>query len=220
MKQFILSFVFLYVTTVIMAQGIYWDIGGGFGMSSNDAQVKYSDAYGTSSDINYPRGLGFDFGGKAGYGPFELPLYLVGEVSWTLCNTFEQSYGNRKYTRDLSHIFAGPGIVYYPSEYIQVATSIGIVHTIMDHSVKGHMTDQNGNITAISSSDTGTNLGFGFNLSSAIDFGSNTSGFLLGGKFSYYDTDDLEIGTTSYGGQYSLSTVYVGIFVKYRFGKS
>jgi len=205
---------------VLVGQGIYFDIGGGVGMLSNDAQVKYSDASYTDN-ILYPRGLGFDLSGKAGYGPFDIPLFFVGDVSWN----WSQNKVAR-FTDDIDNIFFGPGVVYYPSNYIQLATSIGFVYTILNSVPEYEVTNSHGEQFGPDTSNTGSNIGFGFNLSSAIDFGNKTSGLLVGGKFSYSSVDDLKVKDYRYGTGhiesrdeliYSLSTVYVGIFIKYRF---
>jgi len=233
MRRSLLCIFLLYITTVLMAQGLYYDIGGGWGMTSNDTQIDYYYDYFTT-DEHYPRGIGFELGGKIGYNPFDIPLYLVGDISWIKGNPYEivsenYSGGHHLYdwihSSDISHLFFGPGIVYYPTDHLQLATSIGMVYTSMSRTDTAKIYDQNGYLAeemAIGTS-SGAKFGFGFNISSAVDFGGDDRGLLIGGKFSFASAKDLE--QIYYSGvmddivyfKYSPSTVYIGLFIKYRF---
>jgi len=234
MKHTFLLVMLIFTTTLLLGQGLYWDIGGGMGMSSNEAQIKYHNESNILSfnqqttDEYYPRGIGYEIDSKIGYGFFDLPLYITADVAWLKSNTYEAKW-SADYTRNLYHIFFGTGVVYYPTDDIQVATSAGMTYPVMSHSYKSrNMTDYNGNLIDYSASTTGSALGFGFNMSSAVDFGSDSSGFLVGALFSYYSVKDLEIDDVRYVNtgttetlrsgieKYTLSTVYVGLFVKYR----
>jgi len=265
MKRITLLTVLVCVTTMLTAQ-LYFDIGGGMGMTSIDVleTYEYSEApvYGSGtidsesgSDYwTYPRSTAFDLGGKVGYNPFSMPLYLVMDVSWSRSNTLEMSHSDTyqqinnygqvtngqsyssNYTMDLNQFFFGPGFVYYPREDFQLAASFGCTLTSMTIERSYSRTDYYGTSqppVTISSptrelSDTG--LGYGFNLSSAIDIGSGNSGLLIGGKFQYTKASDLEVydenetgynGSTIYSShesvKFSPSVVYVGLFLKYSF---
>jgi len=221
MKYVLLLVMLTYASFVLTAQGLYFDIGGGAGMTSNITQGADENGV-TKYSINYyPRVLGLDISGKVGYGSFDLPLYFVGEVSWNKSHT--KVNGNKD---GFDTIFIGPGIVYYPSADIQVATSIGAVYTLMSHAIDFNIVDANNNIIAYKPSSSGANVGFGFNLSGGVDVDYGASGLLVGGKFSYSGVDNLKVknlwgtGNTETGAPYfinSQSTVYVGIFLKYRF---
>jgi len=216
MKRIVLFMGLVFISTYLNAQGLYFDIGGGIGMTSNDAQIKF-DFIDAEGGLFYPRGFGYDISGKVGYGAFNLPLYIVGEASWTKTNNYESKEWDGKYSCEINHTFFGPGMIYYPSNDIQLATSIGMVYTSMKHTIKRN--DMGSNQSHYPDDDSGSEIGFGFNLSSAIDFGNDTSGLLVGGKFSYSSVKDLKISDLGRwaGHMYSPSTVYVGIFAKYRF---
>ena len=183
-------------------------------------------------------GIGYDIGAKAGFGElFGLPFYLVGEVSWTKGNTWklsqeysyyesEPSYdwfysnsGKSVAETDISHLFFGPGFVFYPSNNFQVAASIGLVNTTIEVDISEESIYQENNYGPIrrsfSMSKKESGLGFGFNLSGAIDIGDN-SGFLLGGKFSFIN-NEVDLSMMDIKGNFDVSATYVGLFLKYRF---
>ena len=219
----------------LSAQGIYFDVGGGFGMTStyvgggaSGGELPYSWSVDFESLPLGPK-LGFDVSGKVGFAPISrLPLYVVGEISWSLPYKHEvkDEYTNppyiEKYSYDMSvnHLFFGPGFVFYPTNSFQFSGSIGLVNTTFEHNNSEVYFYSLGNIHYNSNlKDSG--IGFGFNLSGAIDLGSQ-SGFLLGGKLSYIDSEvDITVRNNEYWGDqnrtYSISTFHFGLFMKYRF---
>jgi len=197
-------------------QGLYFDFGGGLGTAYNNFIIVHET---TKNDLDYtketyyptyPSGLGFDISTRIGYGPFDYPLFLLGEVAWIKSNSFtEESVSEdntSKTTTELYHIFAGPGVAYYPIKELQVSTSAGIVFSQLN--IK--RTKEYANYE----------LGYGFNISAAVDLSSETytGGLLVGAKFSYSNTRDIDISAKSddYSYKYSPATTYVGIFLKYR----
>jgi len=216
------------------AQGFYFDIGGGAGMTASDYFYDGENTYPEySRDTRYvsiPRDFGFDASVKVGFGPLDIPLFFVGEAAWIRSNTFNdyQEYRDsvthviHQYmdTTDVNHIFLGPGLVFYPHDNFQIATSFGVVNTNFSLTHKEQLPED----YTLKYSKNG--LGYGFNISGAMDLGDfkYTSGLLIGGKFSYSSAKDLEITDTftsggvdyTYSDKYSPTTTYIGLFIKYR----
>ena len=219
MKRLFLFLTFVLCAVVMLsAQGLYLEVGGGWGVSSTDYKPKdYGSLVFTDSDkVNY-------LGGKIGYRPIKtLPLYLVGEVSWTQGATYEDKefiqYGDSvsidNYELRVNHMFFAPGVVYYPTSFLQVAGSFGLINSELEYI---ETTDVFRSSLKLSDS----NLGYGFNLSAAYDLG-NKHGLLIGGKMSYFSnraTLETEIfeDLDSYTIKIDNTTFYTGLFIKYRF---
>jgi len=254
MKRFMLLIVFSCVFLILVAQGLYFEAGGGIGMSTNQYEVgisststDYYSGYGYSylysssesqSGMPYSRsGFGMDFGGKIGYGELlGLPMYLVGEVFWIRSNTWQykdettESYsyisgnnqGRETYTYkrnvdlDISHLFFGPGIVYYPTPNFQFATSVGLVNTNVSAKFTDEEVYQEGDWSdneKLSLTQSESGIGFGLTFSGAVELGN--SGLMLGAKYSYLNNQiDFEVYRDKL--KLDISSSYVGLFAKYR----
>ena len=229
MKRFLLFILCVCAAISMSAQGLYIDAGGGFGMSSTNYSLEFIEDGWTeyTTGVLTNSGTGYDIGVKAGYGFFRgMPLYLVGDVFWTKESVYKNLYHNNgfggsiKGTIDIfvDHWFFGPGFVFYPVDNFQFAASIGLVNT--DITRKEKIERQHGDfVESYKEKESNNGIGYGFNLSSAVDFGGK-SGFLIGGKFSYLD-NSVEFKTVeedySYKNTLDVSSFYMGIFVKYRF---
>ena len=114
MKRFTITIALvLCAAAMLSAQGLYLDLGGGLGNSSTDYKFEVDRVNFTYSES----GMGFDLGGKVGYGPTpNLPLFFIGEVSYTQGKTYEETHSNEyqksKLEFEVEHLFFGPGIIY------------------------------------------------------------------------------------------------------------
>jgi hypothetical protein len=94
--------VFIILSSFAYAQGFYLDVG--LGVDYNLTTIINNDEYIKNSNFSY---IGFNFGFKAGYGPFSsMPVYLV--------VGYENIYGP-----------IGLGVVFYPIPLIQLGSSFG-----------------------------------------------------------------------------------------------
>jgi hypothetical protein len=100
----ILAFVFFIIlSSFASAQGFYFDVG--LGVDYNLTTIIYADEKINNSNFYY---MGFNFGFKAGYGPFsDTPIFFV--------VGYENIYGP-----------IGLGAIFYPIPFIQLGTSIGL----------------------------------------------------------------------------------------------
>ena len=234
-KNLFIIVLFLFAAVTVSAQGLYLDAGGGLGMASTEYWAEISSSYsddGTRTSM-WPlfvkTGFGYDVGGKIGYGPFpRMPLYIVGDISWTIGSSSKQgledtanNYYRKTYSeQSVNHLFFGPGFVFYPIENFQFSASIGLVNAyleIKDTDVFSYTLSSESH--SYTTKESG--IGFGFNLSAAIDLGGK-SGLLLGGKWSYIESDiDFEYKDHDFYSdqkvKFDFSTFYFGLFVKYRF---
>jgi len=221
------------IVAVLSAEshGLYFDIGGGIGTATNNFLItkERKDNYNAETipkETHYvpqSSGLGFEVDTRLGYGPFSYPLFLLGEVTLQRSNPFEEmtalNNNTLKTTTELNQLFAGPGIAFYPTQDFQVATSVGAVYT----NLKLKKTEPNIDNTELETKKYSVfGLGYGFNLSAALDLGSQTytAGLILGAKFSYTNTPNITFKeySSDYTDtmKYSPATTYVGIFLKYR----
>jgi len=99
----ILAFlIFVILSSFVSAQGFYLDAG--LGVDYNISTIIYNDENINDSYFSY---MGFNFGFKAGYGPFNnIPIYFV--------VGYENIYGP-----------IGLGAIFYPIPFIQLGVSLG-----------------------------------------------------------------------------------------------
>ena len=213
----------------------------GLGTESREEYFGWNSTYlYTSSSTGIPltkSGIGHDLGAKVGFGDmFGMPFYLVGEISWTNGNTwtvsqdYSYSYISPEYGTEfesekeetnisINHLFFGPGFLFYPTNNFQVGASIGLVNSSVEVDVFNEYIYQSSYDDtykeSMSMSEKESGLGFGFNLSAAIDIGQ-VSGFLIGGKFSYIN-NEISIELPDMKLNLDVSATYVGLFLKYRF---
>jgi len=102
-KTKILAFLIFILPSFVSAQGFYLDAG--LGVDYNLTTIIYNEKYIKNSYFSY---MGFNFGFKAGYGPFSnIPIYFV--------VGYENLYGP-----------IGLGVIFYPISLIQLGTSLGL----------------------------------------------------------------------------------------------
>ena len=244
----ILVVFFLCVVLSLSAQGLYVEGGIGTGVMITDytIDVLYSESgnWGfLKMNETHPNwatviGNGLDIGGKLGFGPINgLPLYLVGDIAFQQGKNYKSKfntdffddwgYGFEKGYRELilSHLFFGTGFVFYPTQNFQFAGSIGLASTNLEwkssyeyfeyiHSDSSILEDYD------SFNKSKSSIGFGFNISTALDVGNN-HGFLIGGKLSYINNDvHLDLSREEFNFseiiRFDISTFHFGLFVRYR----
>ena len=157
----ILAFlIFIILSSFVSAQGFYLDTG--LGVDYNLTTIIYNDENINNSNFSY---MGFNFGFKAGYGPFsDIPIYFaVG---------YENIYGPIRL-----------GAIFYPIPLIQFGTSLGFT----------------------------IDMGFAWDLSTAIELGRSNHGVLIGLKYWCLSQENKEFG---YYGDRMVNNAF-GVFVKY-----
>ena len=183
------SFVLAMSFNSAYAQGVYFDIGLGYGSATTKLDG-HDVSDGTPSDINE---IGVDFGLKVGYGPFPapVPVYVVG----VLGGIGHRFYKDSDYVQFNSYLF-GPGVIVYPVDILQLGFAIGTSWVANQTSDPIKMYDSDG--------------GHAWELSAAVDLGGESHACLLGIKY-FSATNTLK---TSKVEQESSA---VSIFVKYAF---
>jgi len=185
--MFMIAF-FVFVLMSVFAQGFYFDIGLGIGGSST--KINGIDISSTFYGVDE---LGGELGLKAGYGPIgNKPIYVVGELSGSGHRIFD----SHNYLQ-LNSYLIGPGIIFYPIPLIQLGLSLG-------YSWISNQTDLPGFVMY------GSDEGFAWNISAAVDLGRGNHGCLIGLKY-FGATNKLKI---SYAEQ---QASFLGVFIKYAF---
>ncbi|QQO07749.1 hypothetical protein [Breznakiella homolactica] len=192
MKKLAIMTVLLTVLSfTVCAQGLYFDIGLGFGKAWTKVDGEdFSDSFkSTGVDLDE---LGIDLGLKLGYGPFgRIPLYIAAELS----GVGHRFYDSSDYIQFNSYLIGG-GIIFYPIRLIQIAGSFGYSFVSNDSSLGLSMYDSKG--------------GFAGNVSVALDIGRNNHGLLIGAKFTG-TSNTLEVSDVK------MNTYMIGLFVKYAY---
>ena len=160
-KTKILTFIIFFIlSSFVSAQGFYLDAG--LGVDYNLTTIIYDDEHIKNSNFSY---MGFNFGFKAGYGPFsDIPIYFV--------VGYENIYGP-----------IGLGVIFYPIPLIQLGTSLGLT----------------------------IDMGFAWDISTAVELGKNNHGVLIGLKYWGLSQEYKEHG---YYGDRTVNNAF-GIFFKY-----
>jgi hypothetical protein len=152
MKKLILLVLILIAGSYsVFAQGLHLDLNLGGGLSAREDKDRVKEE-GERVDGSPPWTTGWFFcvGAGAGYGPFEIPLYFVGEYKFYMMN---------------SH-YVGGGVIYYPFGWgsLQVGTTLGYASKSgeeeMDIPVNGFMW----NVHFAFSSIEGSYVGFRYSL--------------------------------------------------------
>ena len=193
-KRFLLVFIFCFAAMVSYAQGFYFDIGLGTGIGwtvvDNKDMVKELRKFGAR-----PSELGIDLGLKAGFGPFgRVPLYVAGELG----GIGHRIYDSSSYIQFNSYIFGG-GLIFYPISLIQLGASMG-------YSWVNNDTDEPG-IKML-----GSEGGYAWNVSAAVDLGSRNHGCLLGIKY-FHAVNTLKVSNVEE------KASMLSVFVKYAYRK-
>ncbi|MDC7242339.1 MAG: hypothetical protein PQJ50_18440 [Spirochaetales bacterium] len=161
-KTVFLILMILVMTGSVWAQSLYFDIGIGVGMATT--KLNDVDIMDGSTGVNE---LGIDLSLKLGWGPIMgIPIYVVGEIG----GIGHRIYDDYNYLQFNSYLL-GPGIVFYPVSFLQVAGSFGWSFLAND-------TDYTGVYLYDSKS------GYAWNISAALDLGGGNHGLLIGGKYT------------------------------------
>jgi hypothetical protein len=168
--------------------GLYLDAGAGYGYGM--ATEKWGSSYWRSAndegkEVHVPR-VGFDAGVKFGGGLSKIGLFFVGELSIVSPLTVPYPVGSAVF------YMIGPGIIFYPTQNLQIGSSIGAAYH----------------------EDFDSDDGYAYNFSIAYDFGDFNHGVLLGIK--YYGASN------SYDDGYKnrkIESSMIGMFIKYVYKK-
>ncbi|MDR1894435.1 MAG: hypothetical protein LBQ61_07075 [Spirochaetales bacterium] len=191
-KKFLaLGTLFTIVLFSVHAQGFYFDAGLGIGGARTEIDgIDMSDAF-TAAGVDFTE-VWVDLALKAGYGPIaNMPLYIVGTIGG-LGHRLEDY--NSDYYQFNSYII-GPGVIFYPISFIQLAGSIGYSFTRNQTSLPLVMAEGKG--------------GFAGDISAAFDFSGRNHGWLLGLKY-FRAVNTLETGAEQ-------NSSGVSVFVRYIF---
>jgi len=189
-KYLLISLLFLFMTSSVFSQGLYFDIGFGVGNAKTEIDgYDVSDLFDSSVTE-----IGVDLGLKLGYGPVaSMPIYIIGEISG-IGHRFEDDVN---YIQFNSYLI-GPGVIYYPIPLIQIGTSIG-------YSFVSNQTD-------LPMSMYDSDSGLAGNVSAAFDLGKGNHGCLIGIKYAKA-TNTLEVS-----GAEQESSLF-SAFIKYAYRK-
>jgi hypothetical protein len=180
-------------TSLASAQGIYFDIGLGFG--SGSTKINDVDMYDLINRNSSVKEMTVDVTiFKIGYGPLgNIPIYAVLELS----GMGHRIYDDSDYIQYNSYLF-GPGVIYYPIPLVQLGSSFGYSFVANQTSFPGIMDESDG--------------GIAWNIYAAVDLGSGNHGCLIGLKY-FSATNSLKITGVDQ------NSSMVGVFVKYAYRK-
>jgi hypothetical protein len=182
-----LGLLFCAVTLSLPAKGFYFDLGLGI----NAATTKVDGnkvSRGSSSET------ALDLGIKAGYGPFgNLPLYAVADIM-ALGHRFDNKVGN--YLQYNTYL-VGPGVIFYPVRFIQLAGSLGYSFAVNQSSIP----------SAVDTSNPG---GIGGSVSAALDLRGGKMAYLVGIKYTAA-TNTMERSNVEQ------NTSCLGLFLRYAY---
>jgi hypothetical protein len=165
MKKLLIVGTFLtMVLFSVNAQGFYFDVGIGLGGAWTKLDGKdVADTF-KSANVKFMQ-IGVDLGLKAGYGPIaKLPLYAVGTIGGVGHRLADASD-----SLQFNSYLIGPGVIYYPISFLQIAGDIGVSFVSNQTSLPYSMYKSKG--------------GFAGDISAAIDLGRGNHGCLIGVKY-------------------------------------
>jgi hypothetical protein len=174
--------------------GLYFDAGIGVGPAWTTLDGE--DVVDLATKSGSPDEMAVDLGLKLGAGPFNtIPIYLVGVLSGV---GHRITYGNGHY--QFNSYLIGPGVVFYPAPFVQVAGSLGF-------SFLGNETSASFNDSYVLDDSKG---GFAGDISVAADVGTGNHALLVGLRF-FGSTNTLERSGVVQ------NTTMISIFVRYAF---
>jgi hypothetical protein len=165
-KTLLAGLIFMTAALSTYGIGLYFDGGVGFGMAWTKVDGK--DFVDSVTQKGNPDEFALDLGVKIGLGPFDtIPIYVVG-VLGGMGHRISDSSDNYY---QLNTCLVGPGIIYYPVSFMQIAASLGYswVDNETSFADKKYMLDSKG--------------GFAGDISVAFDLGMRNHGLLGGIKF-------------------------------------
>ena len=196
---FVLLFV-VFASWSVWAQGFYFDVGAGVGLSrmvAIDSGLQNNDG-GLDLTLRVGYGLGMD----------RIPVYLAVEFGLTGGSFYAyDKFLDYEITSSLAaQLFSGPGIILYPVPQLQLGASLGWCGFNYSYEF---MNDSNKTIER----DYFSN-GFAWNISAAFDFNYlyRNLGVLFGIKY-YGSVNKIDLGDDI------LLSSYFGIFVKFAYRK-
>lgn len=144
------------------SQGVYFDVGLGFGKAQTEIDGKdVSVALANSTSE-----IGVDMSLKLGYGPIAgVPVYVVGEIG----GIGHRIQDAKNYIQFNSYLF-GPGVIFYPIPMLQLGASVGL----------SSVANQSDLPVTFYDSDKGV----AGNLYAALDVGNARNACLIGAKYS------------------------------------
>ena len=188
MKRCLLAALFFVSSLSVFSQGLYLDVGIGLGSATTKLDgTDVSALFGSSV-----KEMAVEFGMKLGYGPVGgAPLYVVGELS----GIGHRFYDDYNYIQFNSYLF-GPGVVFYPTSYLQLAASLGLSFVANETDLPVKMYD--------------SKSGYAWNISAAVDLGGDHHGCLIGLRYSKTH-NTLEVSDAE------LETTLFSVFIKYAY---
>jgi hypothetical protein len=165
--------IFMAAAFSAQAIGLYFDVGLGFGPAWTEMDGKDVVKAVTRKTSDE---MALDIGLKAGLGPFEtIPVYVVGALG----GIGHRIYNSPNDYYQFNAYLLGPGVIYYPTPFLQIAASLGysFVANVTSFATKEYMNESKG--------------GFAGDVSVAFDLGAGNHG-LLGGVRFFGSTNTLE----------------------------
>jgi len=180
--------------TSVSAQGLYFDIGLGYGSGTTELDGEdMSDYFKSFGNIDE---LAVDFGFKLGYGPIAIagsnPIYVVG-----VFNGIGHRLDDGRDNIQFNSYLLGPGIIVYPVDMVQLGLSVGVSWIANQTSLPGvELYDSDG--------------GFAWDISAAVDLGGENHACLLGIKY-FSASNTLKVSKVKE------ESSAISVFVKYSF---
>jgi hypothetical protein len=185
----------IFTAAILSAHGIGLYFDGGIGIGPAWTELDGDDVVETVTAVGTPDEIGVYLGINLGLGPFEtIPVYVVGVLGGM---GHRISDSNDDYYQFNSYLL-GPGVVYYPAPFLQIAVSLGYSFVSNETSFveKKYMYESKG--------------GFAGDISAALDLGAGNHGLLAGLRF-FGATNTLETSGLVQ------NSAMVSFFIRYAF---
>jgi len=159
------ALVLLWLGSVAFGQGLYFDLGVGYGKGRTVHEgVNLANRFPFSNGSVEERAG--DASVKAGFGPIGyLPAYVVAEWGWLWHRVYDAVLSAR-----IDSYLAGVGVVVYPVRLVQFGCTIGYSYRKCETNASAYAIDVG-------------NGGLGWNVSAALDLGKRNNGILAGVKY-------------------------------------
>jgi len=188
-KLIFIGLLFSFILFSVNAEGFYVDFGAGIGKATTIIDgIDVTQGYDEDSfDIGVELGL------KVGYAPFDFPIYFAGVIGAMGYRITDTNIDSIQFN---SYLF-GPGVIYYPLPFLQIAASAGYSIAVNKMSPQDDL-DKN-------------YKGFAWDVSAAYDFGgSRFYGFMLGARYFWARNILEEMEAAQYSS-------LISVFARYRF---
>jgi hypothetical protein len=192
-KVLLAALIFMATISSVSAIGLYFDAGIGVGPSWT--LLDGDDFVDLATKSGKPDEMSLDLGLKLGAGPFDtIPIYVVGAFG----NVGHRITYNNGY-HQMNAFLLGPGIIFYPVPFVQVAGSLGYSFVANETSL---------NQTGVD--DIESTSGFAGDISVAADVGAGNHALLLGLRF-------FGSATTLKDPWKTQNSIMVSMFIRYAF---